>query len=40
MMKKNELYEAPETKVLELRLEGVIAVSSDYNSPFDPEQDI
>ena len=26
-MKKKELYAAPETEVLELRLEGVIAIS-------------
>ena len=33
-MKKKELYAAPETEVLELRLEGVIATSgnlSDYS---------
>ena len=28
-MKKKELYAAPETEVLELRLEGVIAFSGD-----------
>ena len=28
-MKKKELYAAPETEVLELRLEGVIAASGD-----------
>ena len=28
-MKKKELYAAPETEVLELRLEGVIATSVD-----------
>ena len=28
-MKKKELYAAPETEVLELRLEGVIAASTE-----------
>ncbi len=30
-MRQKELYEAPETEVLELRLEGVIAMSNFSN---------
>lgn len=33
-MKKKELYAAPETEVLELRLEGVIATSGGNMSNF------
>ena len=32
-MIKKELYAAPETEVLELRLEGVIAFSGDGDTP-------
>ena len=38
-MKKKELYAAPETEVLELRLEGVIAVSGDGNGEGFLEED-
>lgn len=31
-MKKKELYAVPETEVLELRLEGVIATSGNLNN--------
>lgn len=31
-MRQKKLYEAPETEVLELRLEGVIAMSGDGNN--------
>lgn len=39
-MKQKELYAAPATEVLELRMEGVIAASGDpqFNKPFDDEQ--
>lgn len=39
-MMKKELYAAPATEVLELRLEGVIAASGDplYNKPFNDEE--
>ena len=43
-MRQKELYAAPETEVLELRLEGVIAISNqndpDYNNPFGGEDEI
>jgi hypothetical protein len=39
--KHKESYEAPETTVLKLRLQGVIAVSDPrFNSPFDEEQNM
>lgn len=38
-MKEKELYTSPESKVMEIRLEGIIAVSPDlagdgYGNPF------
>ena len=36
-MIKKELYAAPETEVLELRLEGMIAASEDTLSNFNEE---
>lgn len=39
--KHKESYEAPETTVLKLRLQGVIAVSDPrFNSPFYEEQNM
>lgn len=39
--KHKESYEAPETTVLTLRLQGVIALSDPrFNSPFDEEQNM
>lgn len=37
-MKKKELYSAPKTEVLELRLEGVIATSPNGSTPELDEQ--
>lgn len=39
--KHKESYEAPETTVLTLRLQGVIALSDfRFNAPFEDEQDM
>lgn len=37
-MQQKEQYISPLSKTLEMRLEGVIAASPQFNDPFDPEQ--